>query len=216
MVLKPAVGTNGVGVDTKIFGAEDFRKYGISSNQAGPFLLEEFVGGDDLRLQIIGGKIVAACIREPAFVKGDGESTLLELIEQRRKEVHVQNPANRLDIDEQTQALIKEQEVRLDSVIEKNIKVRLKEIANMGQGARAFDVTDKIDPMVKKWVEVISTELQAPYFALDLISGDISNIETYKALELNIRAEWMHHTFSEGRTHDLAKVVIDELFSPIE
>ncbi|MCG8576821.1 MAG: hypothetical protein MI810_18215 [Flavobacteriales bacterium] len=214
-ICKPEVGTNGKGVEFDIKNLDLVKGY-LQRNSAiaDTFLLEEFVSGEDLRLQIIGRKIVAACVRKPASVIGDGQYTLSKLIEKRQAEVQAQNPANRLEIDEQSKELIRLSNYSFADVIPENTEIRLKKIANMGQGAKAIDVTDEIDPALQHWVNRISTALQAPYFALDIISNDPSNEKECVALELNLRAEWMHHTFSEKRTHDLAKTVIDELFGP--
>ena len=212
-VCKPEFSTNGIGVQLGIKLREDVVNYLARNPHLKPdFMLEEYVKGDDLRIQVIGGKIVAACIRKPAFVVGNGIATLLELIEQKQEIIHAQNPANTIEIDANTLALLEEQNIGLHDVIKAGRDIQLKRIANMGQGATAIDCTDSIHPDLQYWVDKISLDLQAPYFALDIITTDPMNISKCLALELNLRAEWMHHTFSEVRTHDLAKTVINELF----
>jgi cyanophycin synthetase len=36
-----------------------------------------------------------------------------------------------------------------------------------------------------------------------------------KVLELNARPEWLHHTFSERRTHDVAALILESLFGKL-
>jgi len=212
-VCKPEVGTNGKGVSFDINSWLALKDYlNAPETPVGPYLLEEYVSGMDLRIQVIGGKMVAACIRHPAYVIGDGQSTLLELIEGRREQIRQQNPANSLTIDQQSLQLIKDAGFTMTSVVDKNVRVGLKRVANMGQGAIAEDCTDLIDPRIEQWIDQLSNALDMPYFALDILTDDIARLESYFALELNLRAEWMHHTFSEGRQHDLASVIIHELF----
>ncbi|MFT5780183.1 MAG: cyanophycin synthetase [Crocinitomicaceae bacterium] len=214
-VCKPTVGTNGIGVVLNLRSIDDVRDYYAANSARGSeFLLEEMYNGYDLRIQVIGGKIVAACIRIPAQITGNGNHTLQQLIDARRKIVQLQNPANVLNIDEESIHLITEQGFKLSCVIPEGTNISLKKISNMAQGGHAIDVTGEISAVVTFWVDKIVNELKTGYFALDLMC---KQHEAYYdgaavAIEINARAEWMHHTFSEVRTHDLAKTVIDVLF----
>lgn len=212
-ICKPEIGTNGKGVSFDMNSWLALKDYlNEPGAPAGPYLLEEYISGVDLRVQVIGGRMVAACIRHPAFVIGDGKSTLQDLIENRREQIRRQNPANSLTIDAQSAHLIKEAGYTMSSVVETDVRVSLKRVANMGQGAIAEDCTDLVDPRIELWIDQLRTALDMPYFALDILTDDVTRFESYFALEVNLRAEWMHHTFSEGRQHDLASVVIQELF----
>ncbi len=211
-ICKPEVGTNGKGVTFDVQSMDDVRAYYNTIGAGKVSLLEEFVEGHDLRVQVIGRRSVAACVRKPAFVVGNGIDTLENLIAMRQEEINRQNPSNQLIVDEQTMDLISAAGFTRSSVIPKDVSVQLKRIANIGQGGIAEDCTDRIDPRLQDWVTALSEALQTPYFAVDIITNDISDLTAYTALELNLQAEWMHHTFSQGRTHDLAKLVVDELF----
>jgi cyanophycin synthetase len=211
-VLKPVDGSNGDGVMFDVTSIDQVEDYLGRNSALGPlFLLEEFVDGYDLRIQVIGKRIIAACERIPAEVIGDGHSTLQELADARNEVVKQQNPSNYLTIDEESMRLIHEQGWQEHSVIPKGEAVRLKKIANMGRGARAIDCTDEIDPRITPWIEAICKKLNVSYFALDIICTDRRDISTYMALELNTQAEWFHHTFSEVRQHNLEVQILDEL-----
>lgn len=215
-VCKPVLGTNGIGVQLGIRSMRDVDAYYSKYGGLYPtHLLEEFVEGYDLRIQVIDSKIVAVCLRLPAFVEGDGSSTLTELIDMRRREIRSQNPANDLIVDHISRKLIELQGFSLNQLVPSEQKIRLKEITNMAQGGHAIDVTDEIDIIYHEWVASIANELKTGYFALDVITTDHKKFVPGNslALELNIRAEWMHHTFSEKRTHDLARLIIDTLFN---
>ena len=214
-VCKPTIGTNGVGVGFDNKSIDDVKDYfGVNAHLGPAFLLEEQHPGYDLRIQVMGSQIVASCIRLPAHVVGDGSRTLEQLIAERRKVVLSQNPANDLIVDDETEVLIANQGVTLGAIIPTGLEVRLKRISNMAQGGHAIDVTDEIAPDFSKWIEAIALELHSGYFALDVMCNDhkILTADSAKALEINIRAEWMHHTFSERRTHDLANTVVSTLF----
>jgi|GEM_PF-1886669 len=217
-VCKPTIGTNGIGVGFDISSMEDVRAYYAANAHLGPaLLLEEQHPGYDLRIQIIGGQIVAACIRLPAHVVGDGIRTLKQLIAERGQVVRSQNPANDLIVDVETALLISKQELTLGTIIPKGVEVQLKRISNMAQGGHAIDVTNELAPGFSDWIKAISKAIQSSYFALDIMCNDHKILidGSAKALELNIRAEWMHHTFSEVRTHDLARTIVNALFGDV-
>ena len=52
------------------------------------------------------------------------------------------------------------------------------------------------------------------YFAIDSIAPDCTKPpeEGAWALEINARPEWLHHTFSQGKKHDMGRIVVEALF----
>lgn len=214
-VCKPLDEAQGAAVVLGITNFEMLRNYYAEFAREGRrFMVEEQVAGEDLRFQVIGGKIVAACIRHPAYVTGDGKSTLEQLIEQRRSVMATQNPDNWLEIDRQSKKLIKEQGLKMSSKPLPGQKVRLKYISNMATGGIAVDVTDEIHPGFQDWVSALSEYLRMPYFGFDMLTTDytVPPGQATKALEINAFADWLHHTFSERRTHDIARLILEELF----
>lgn len=214
-VCKPQIAANGMGVEigiTSLLQVKDYWKK--NKNMYKSFLLEEQIDGEDLRIQVIDGKIVASCLRIPAYVIGDGTHTLMELVEFRRKVIYEQCPSDSLELDVTSLSLIKQQALTLDSIPKKNQQIQLKTVSNIGQGGIAIDVSDKIHYKYKDWINKIVNFCDASYFALDVICKDYTKDPSLHAfaLEINSLAEWTHHTFSERRTHDLGKIVIDTTF----
>jgi cyanophycin synthetase len=214
-VCKPQVAANGIGVEIDIRSFQQVKDYWERNKDIdNAFLLEEQIDGEDLRIQVIDGHIAASCIRVPAYVVGDGINTLAQLIEIRRKIIHEQCPSDSLKIDRTSFALIKEQGFDLEGIPEADKHIQLKIVSNIGQGGIAIDVSDKIHLKYKEWVHRIVEFCDASYFALDVICQDHTKDPKNNAfaIELNSLAEWTHHTFSERRTHDLGKIVIDTTF----
>ena len=185
-------------------------------DSASSFLLEEQVEGQDLRLQVIGGRLAASCIRIPAHVVGDGRTTLGRLVEERQRVVHEQNPADSLDLDRASFALIEDQGLTLDSVPEAGRRVWLKTVTNIGQGGVAVDIGDQVHSGYRDWVRRIVDFCGATFFALDVMCQDPAQDPAESgavAIELNAMAEWTHHAYSEGGTRELGSVVIDAAFA---
>jgi glutathione synthase/RimK-type ligase-like ATP-grasp enzyme len=170
-VCMPVYGTDGHGVGMNMkSGAEVKRHLKAFEAQYSLWMLEEQVEGEDLRIQVIGRQIAAACRRLPAFVTGNGRQVLKELI------------------------------------AEHNFKI--------GQGGLAIDITDRLHPLFAKWVCEIADTIGIRTFAFDLISSNPSSDPQShsKALEINRKAQWLHHTFSEVRQHDIPSLILRELF----
>ena len=86
IVVKPAQGEQGKGVFVDIRTLEEMEKVIDSARRfCDQVILEEMVTGQDLRIVLINYKIVAAAIRQPPSVVGDGGKTVLELIEKLSK-----------------------------------------------------------------------------------------------------------------------------------
>ena len=214
-VCKPLDGTEGIGV---LMDAAEPRQiehhWQTWKGRYRRFMLERQVAGSDLRIQVIGGRLAAACIRIPATLKGDGRCTVQELIEKRNLEIARQNPANHIDLDDQVHELLNRAGLGLGSVPEEGRETRIKNIANMSQGARAVDVTDRLHGAYVRWATLVAETLELPMFSMDVVTP---NIETEPGqetavLEINSRAAWLHHTFSEIRQHDIPLLILNHLF----
>lgn len=81
IVTKPLGSDGGSGVSTNIITEEELhRAYGYAKDYSARVIAQQHIIGADVRLLTVGGKFSTAVIREPAFVTGDGVSTVLELI----------------------------------------------------------------------------------------------------------------------------------------
>ncbi|MEM7040750.1 MAG: hypothetical protein AAF570_27560, partial [Bacteroidota bacterium] len=204
-VCKPVFGTDGHAVGMHLDEmwrieehVDEYRDTYMS------WMLEEQIEGEDVRIQAVGGKLVAACVRKPAYVTGDGEHTLDELIELHNEKIAQQNPNNRLEIDAAARQLMRDQNLFLSSVVPSGQRVVMKHVSNMGQGGVAEDVTDTLHPRYHEWVAAVAQKFDVRAFAFDAMSTDITAdpVEHAHAIEINVKAQWLHHTFSEVRQHD--------------
>lgn len=214
-VFKPLRGTEGQGIELGLTSLEEVEQCQKRHRGLGPFLLEEFVAGKDLRIQAIGGELVAACWRVPAEVVGDGQSSVQELIADRNAFIATQNPDNHIDIDHPTTLLLRRQGYTLESIPDSGVTVKVKEVANMSQGATAIDITDEIHPGYWEWVSRVAARFNIEVFSLDAITLDhtLEPSTNAKVLELNARPQWLHHTFSERRQHDIPSLLLKSIFS---
>ncbi len=85
----------------------------------------------------------------------------------------------------------------------------------MSTGGTAVDVTDTTHAGYGEWARRIGDELDLGIFAIDVIAPDervAPSAGDAVVLEVNSAPQWLHHTFSERRTHDIAGMVLCFLF----
>ena len=219
VVLKPNQSTYGIDVYVQLSKIKEIKNAAskILKNHNGPGIIQSFCKGKDLRIQAVGGKLFAACIREPAHVVGDGKHTIKQLIIMKNKEIAIHNPKNKIQIDSETRKLLQEQKVSLQSIPKNNQNIMLKKIANIGQGGDPIDVTDKLHKSYTTFVPQLSKLFKAKIFAIDLIvkspSAPIAS-KRNNILELNAPPEWAHHHFAVGQRRNVASAILDAYFYP--
>src|SRR5581483_1418715 len=82
LVFKPLDGNHGRGISINIRTKEDaVAAFEHAAKISRRVIVERFVTGYDFRVLVIDHKMVAAALRDPAHVKGDGVSTIQQLID---------------------------------------------------------------------------------------------------------------------------------------
>ncbi|MGY0610745.1 cyanophycin synthetase [Luteimonas sp. A501] len=223
VVLKPWNGNHGRGITIDITGDDEIREAFVAAQaHSRSVIVETFQPGDDHRLLVVNGELVAATRRTPGHVVGDGRSTIAELIEQvnqdPRRGVGHEKVLTRLELDAQAELMLERAGHAADSVPAADEVVPLRSTANLSTGGTATDVTDVIHPdnreMAIRAVRAIGLDVGG----VDFISPDIT--ESYKRIggaicEVNAAPGFrMHVAPSEGTSRDAAGPVIDMLFPP--
>tara|TARA_R110002073_G_scaffold40547_6_gene115375 strand:- start:29177 stop:31819 length:2643 start_codon:yes stop_codon:yes gene_type:complete len=223
LVIKPVDGNHGRGITVDIQNYDDalvaFRN-AKESSRSGAIIVEKFVKGQDYRLLVINNKLVAAAIRTPAHVIGDGTSTVQELIDKvnsdpRRGYGH-ENVLTQITINELTETIIKDAGYTLASVIAEGERLILKDTANLSTGGTAEDVTDIVHPANVSMAERISKIIDLDICGIDIMTTDITQplSDTGGAvLEVNAGPGFrMHLAPTSGLPRNVAAPVIDKLF----
>jgi cyanophycin synthetase len=225
LVIKPIDGNHGRGITVNIQNYKDalegFR-HAKNSSKSGAIIVEKFITGEDYRLLVINNKLVAAAIRTPAHVIGDGKSTIQKLIDEVNKDPRRgyghEKVLTQITVNELTQTIIKDAGYTVDSVIKKGERLVLKDTANLSTGGTAKDVTDIVHPANVFMAERISKIIDLDICGIDIMTTDISKplSETGGAvLEVNAGPGFrMHLAPTEGLPRNVAAPVIDKLFPP--
>jgi len=221
VVTKPYNGNHGRGISIRLGSdAEVAHGFTVAREHSRSVVVESFLEGDDHRLLVVNGELVAATRRTPGHVIGDGAHTVTQLIEilnqDPRRGVGHEKVLTRLELDAQAQKMLQKAGLTADSVPEQGQVVYLRSTANLSTGGTATDVTDVIHPDNREMAERAVRAIGLDVGGVDFLSKNIT--ESYRAIgggicEVNAAPGFrMHVAPSEGTARDVAAPVIDMLF----
>ncbi len=221
LVFKPLDGNHGRGISINIRNREDaIAAYEHAARISRRVIVERFITGYDFRVLVIDNKMVAAALRDPAHVKGDGVSTIQQLIDienadPRRGYGH-ENVLTLIDVDRDTLDLLEKKGYTLDTIPAKGEKVFVKSTANLSTGGTSVDVTDHVHPQNIFFCERISKIIGLDICGIDIMAENLSEPLTDTGgviLEVNAAPGFrMHIAPSEGLARNVAGNVIDMLY----
>jgi cyanophycin synthetase len=221
VVTKPYNGNHGRGISIRLCTDEEVAQgYAAAREHARSVIVETFLEGDDHRLLVVNGNLVAATRRTPGHVVGDGKHTVAQLVESvnqdPRRGVGHEKVLTRLELDAQAQKMLQNAGLTADSIAEPGLVVLLRSTANLSTGGTATDVTDVIHPDNREMAERAVRAIGLDVGGVDFLSKDIT--ESYRTIgggicEVNAAPGFrMHVAPSEGTPRDVAAPVIDMLF----
>ncbi|HUL84954.1 MAG TPA: cyanophycin synthetase [Actinomycetota bacterium] len=225
VVTKPLDGNHGrgVGLDLRTERAvrAGFRR-AVKESRRGVVVVETYVTGNDYRVLVIGGKVIAIAERVPARVVGDGKRTVAQLVERTnqdpRRGIGHEKVLTRIKVDDAAIELLKKQGYGLEDVPPREAIVKLAATGNMSTGGISIDRTwdaheDNVE-IAEEAARVIGLDVAG----IDFIAPDIAEPvrETGGAIvEVNAAPGFRMHTNpTEGEAQYVAKYVVDLLFPP--
>jgi cyanophycin synthetase len=221
VVTKPYNGNHGRGISIRLTTDEEVAQgFLVAREHSRSVIVETFMEGDDHRLLVVNGELVAATRRTPGHVTGDGVRTVTQLIdvvnEDPRRGVGHEKVLTRLELDAQAQTMLARAGLQADSVPAPGQIVYLRSTANLSTGGTATDVTDVIHPDNREMAERAVRAIGLDVGGVDFLSKNIT--ESYRTIgggicEVNAAPGFrMHVAPSEGTPRDVAGPVIDMLF----
>ncbi len=221
VVIKPLNGNHGRGVTIGIKNEEEaLTAFHFAQTISQRVIIEKFVPGYDYRFLVINYKLVAVAKRTPPFIKGNGVSTMHDLINELnddplRGEGHI-NVLSKVIIDKATLNIISKNGYFLHSVLPIDKILYLKETANLSTGGTATDITDKVHASNVFLAERIARLMHLDICGIDIISSDVNipiTNENGAIIEVNAAPGFrMHLAPSKGLPRNVAAPVVDMLF----
>ncbi|SBS71417.1 putative Glutathione synthase [uncultured Mycobacterium sp.] len=208
VVVKPTRGEQGKGITVGVDGPDALDSALARAREQHPeVLIEQRAPGDDLRLVVIDGKVVAAALRKPAEVMGTGKHTILELIAtQSRRRAAATGGESHIPVDDVTEATVVEAGWSFDDVLAEGERLRVRRTANLHQGGTIHDVTAIVHPELCRVGVEAAAAIGIPVTGIDLLVPDVTRPE-YVFIEANERPGLANH-----EPQPTAQAFVDFLF----
>jgi cyanophycin synthetase len=221
VTVKPLDGNHGRGVTTRCGTPDEVQLAFERAREHGrTIIIERYIPGDDYRILVAGERVVAAALRRPAAVVGDGESTVRQLVEQEnrnpaRGEGHT-NILTRIPLDGHAETTLAAQNLNFDSVPESGRRVVMRGNANLSSGGTAEDVTGKLPPETLEMCVRAASKIGLDVAGIDLVCADISQVldgRNGAVIEINAAPGIRMHEYpSAGVPRDAGAAIVESMF----
>lgn len=218
VVLKPCDGNHGRGVFIELRSREEVESaYRVALEEGNGVLIERFIQGMEYRLLVVGGRLVAASRGDSVSVKGDGTSTISELIRDQinsdpRRGMAEDYPLNPVSMDGITVMELVRQGFTIHSVPADGQDVLIQR-----NGNHAFDVTDQVHQSTAAAASLAARIVGLDIAGIDLVVEDISQPLAGQGgaiVEVNAGPGLlMHIKPAVGKPRPVGEAIVDHLFS---
>lgn len=194
IVIKPARGEQGKAVFVDLRRRNEVLvAYETARRHDAHVIAEEFVVGDDLRVIVIDSEVVAAAIRRPATIIGDGAHSVIELIEkQSRRRAAATKGESRIPLDEETERCVRSAGFGFTDILPQGESLAVRKTANLHTGGTIHDVTEHLHPAIAEAAIKAAAVLHMPVVGFDFIVR-APDQPYYRIIEANERPGLANH-----------------------
>jgi GNAT-family acetyltransferase (TIGR03103 family) len=194
VVVKPARGEQGRGISVDLRDEQAMEQaIAAARRHCDRVLIERYCPGEDLRIVVIGGEVVAAAIRRPAEIVGNGRDSIERLIEaQSRRRAAATGGESRIPVDEETLRCICLAGHDMADVLAEGERLRVRKTANLHTGGTLHDVTGELGASLGEAALKAAEVLDMPVVGLDLLVPD-HRAGDYVIIEANERPGLANH-----------------------
>ncbi len=231
VVVKPLDASGGAGVtlDVRTEAQLENAIRQASGEPGGQVMLQQFVPGLDFRVLVINGQVAAVTEYSPAYITGDGSSSLRELIRRLNTTRILRSGAVQIEAFPQISldsasllAALQFQEKTLDEIITAGDKVSVQDT----HYASAVDVrevyADRTSTICPENVAIAiqaAKALDIDVAGIDMRCRDIGEPITLASggvLEVNALPDMTHHAIPyEGASQDVFRLYLEYLFEEV-
>lgn len=220
VAVKPSDGNHGRGVTLDLRRREDIEAaFGVAEPEGSEVMVERFIPGDEHRLLVVDGQVVAAARGEVVAITGNGRSTVVELIDAQlnsdpRRGYEEEYPLEIIDVHTNVavQLELKRQELKADSVPAAGRQVVVQRNGNM-----AVDCTDDVHPEVAYIAALAAKVVGLDIAGIDLVAQDISRpLQEQGGAIVEVNAGpglLMHLKPAVGAPRPVGQAIVEHLFS---
>lgn len=219
VVLKPTDGNHGRGVSLDLrTRAEVEAAWEVAARHGSEVMVERFIPGDEHRLLVVGGKLVAAARGESLFVVGDGRATVTELVDTQintdpRRGTTEDHPLNRLDPAGDGIILL---DLERQGLTPASVPAAGRRVLIQRNGNVSIDCTDDVHPEVAHAATLAARTVGLDIAGIDLVCQDVGQplqAQGGALVEVNAGPGLLAHLKpAVGQARPVGRAIVDHLF----
>lgn len=220
VVVKPDDSNHGTAVFLNLTEKKDIElafNQAITQTDEG-VIVEQFIQGNEYRILVVNGAVVAALSGTAVSVRGNGINTVKELVDlqvnssQFRSDFESE-PLCTIDVENTPRVLVQLHQQGLTPL---SVPQNGQEVVIMGCGSLTTDVTDLIHPSIKVMAQRAAAVIHLDIAGIDVIAEDISrplNDQSVVIIEINAGPGLLNHVKPlEGKPRAVGQSIVDYLF----
>lgn len=194
IVVKPLRGEQGAGVSVDISVEQDMSDAIEAARRVDDrVLLEEYIRGEDLRVVVIDDRVVAAAVRRPPQVTGNGQDSIEQLIQaQSQRREQATGGESHIPMDAETRRCVSEAGYALDDILPENETLVVHRSDNLHTGATIHDVTEQVHPAIRQAAVAAARAIDIPVVGIDFLMP-ATDSDDYVIIEANERPGLANH-----------------------
>lgn len=223
VVVKPTDGNRGRGVMLNLCNQTEIEAaWALADAEGSGVMVERYISGDEHRVLVVGGRVVAAVRGESAWVQGDGRSNCQQLVDAelnsdpRRGETDV-HPLETIRLEKNSvfMANLQRQGLTPGAVPEAGRRILI-----ASNGNHAIDCTDVLHPDIVRACILAARVVGLDIAGIDLVCDDISAPLAPQGgaiVEVNAGPSLlMHLTPAQGVPRPVGDAIVAHLFPDTE
>ncbi|RYF77560.1 MAG: cyanophycin synthetase, partial [Comamonadaceae bacterium] len=219
VTVKPSDANHGRGVSLQLTTREEvMAAFAVAEPEGSDVMVERFIPGQEHRLLVVGGEVVAAARGEVISVTGDGTASVRQLIESQlnsdpRRGAQEEYPLDIIlpDSDAKLQLELKRQGLSADDVPAADQMVVIQRNGNLG-----VDCTDLVHPEVAYAATLAARVVGLDIAGIDVVCEDIGKpLQAQRGAIVEVNAGpglLMHLKPGVGAPRPVGRTICDHLF----
>ncbi len=220
VVVKPSDANHGRGVSLDLNTREEvLAAFALAEPEGSDVMVERHVRGQEHRLLVVGGRVVAAARGEVAQITGDGQLTVRQLIDEQlntdpRRGTGEDFPLNRIDAATDGAIVL---DLKRQGLTPEAIPAVGREVLIQRNGNVSIDCTDEVHPEVDYIVSLAARVVGLDIAGIDVVAQDISrplHAQGGAIVEVNAGPGLlMHLKPAQGAPRPVGRAICDHLFA---
>lgn len=226
VVVKPSDGNHGRGVTLDLSAREDIEAaFAVAERHGSEVIVERYLPGQEHRLLVVGGKVVAAARGDTAWVTGDGHSSVAELIDLQincdpRRGTTEDSPLGRISVVGDHADAVVLIDLQRQGLTAQSVPAAGRRVLIQRNGNVAVDCTDEVHPEVAHVVELAARVVGLDIAGIDVVATDIGRPLAEQGggiVEVNAGPGLlMHLKPAQGSPRPVGRAIVDHLFADDE